>query len=100
MSFPHPSALDIDEWISRKMPAYSGPAAAACLEIIVDVLGMPLLNLEPSSKFTEDLRADELEPVEIIMAIEDELGIKISDLEASQLGTVADLIAHVTKRSQ
>ncbi|MGV3663881.1 MAG: acyl carrier protein [Prosthecobacter sp.] len=100
MPFPHPSALDIDEWMSRKIPSHAGPAAAACLAIIVDVLGLPLSELEPSSRFTEDLRADELEPVEIIMAIEDELGLKISDQGASQLGSVADLIAHLAQRIQ
>ena len=58
-------------------------------EIIADTLGLDTNEITMDSSFTEDLGCDSLDTVEIIMAIEDELDIKISDDAAESIVNVA-----------
>ena len=59
-------------------------------EIIADTLGLDTNEITMDSSFTEDLGCDSLYTVEIIMDIEDELDIKISDDAAESIVTVGD----------
>jgi len=64
-------------------------------EILVDVLGVEDDNVKPESKFVEDLGADSLDLVELIMAFEDKFSIEISDEEAEKMVTVKDVLNYI-----
>lgn len=58
--------------------------------IIAEQLGVEVDKVTPESKFTDDLSADSLDLVELIMAFEEEYGMEISDEEAQKLTTVGE----------
>ena len=60
--------------------------------IIVDLLGVPPEKVTSEARFREDLEADSLDLVELIMAMEEEFGFEIADEEAEKLRTVGDVI--------
>jgi acyl carrier protein len=70
-------------------------------EIIVEQLGVNESEVTPEAKFVDDLGADSLDLVELVMALEEEYSIEISDEEAEKILTVRDAIeyiqAHVTQ---
>ena len=66
--------------------------------IIVEQLGVEESHVVPAASFREDLEADSLDLVELIMAFEEEFGGEISDEEAQQIHTVGDAVAHLDKR--
>lgn len=63
--------------------------------IIVEKLGVEEYEVTPDASFADDLGADSLDAVEIIMEIEKEFGITIPDDQAEQIGTVGDALAYV-----
>jgi acyl carrier protein len=67
-------------------------------EIIVDLLGVDPAQITPEARFREDLEADSLDLVELIMAMEEEFGGEISDEEAQQITTVAEAVAFLEKK--
>lgn len=66
-------------------------------EIIVEQLGVSAEQVTPEAKFIEDLGADSLDTVELVMAFEEEFGIEVPDDEAEKLQSVGDVIAFVEK---
>lgn len=60
--------------------------------IIVEQLGVDPTDVEMGSSFRDDLEADSLDLVELIMAFEEEFGGEISDEEAQQMATVGDVV--------
>ncbi|MGB2454690.1 MAG: acyl carrier protein [Akkermansiaceae bacterium] len=66
-------------------------------EIIVEQLGVTADQVTPESKMIEDLGADSLDAVELVMAVEEEFGIEVPDEEAEKLISVGDIISHVEK---
>ncbi|NLF18194.1 MAG: acyl carrier protein [Lentisphaerae bacterium] len=66
-------------------------------EIIVEQLGVNAEQVTDESKFVEDLGADSLDTVELVMALEEEFGTEIPDEEAEKLTTVGEAIAYVQK---
>lgn len=62
------------------------------INIIADQLGVSTENVVPSASFVDDLGADSLDLVELMMAMEDGLGREIPDDEAKKLRTVQDAI--------
>lgn len=66
-------------------------------EIIVEQLGKDAEHVKPEAKLIEDLGADSLDAVELIMAVEEEFGIEVPDEEAEKLISVGDIISHVEK---
>ena len=68
-------------------------------EILVDVLGVNEDDVKPESKFVDDLGADSLDLVELIMAFEDKFGIEISDEEAEKMVTVKDVLDYISSKS-
>lgn len=65
--------------------------------IIVDKLGVDEGEVTPEANFTNDLGADSLDTVELIMEFEKEFDISIPDEDAENIATVADAIAYIKK---
>ena len=63
--------------------------------IIVDKLGVEESEVTTEASFTNDLGADSLDTVELIMEFEKEFGISIPDEQAEKISTVGDAIAHI-----
>ncbi|WP_299431356.1 acyl carrier protein [uncultured Meiothermus sp.] len=61
-------------------------------EVIVDKLGVDADKVVPEARFIEDLGADSLDTVELIMGLEDKFGLEISDEDAEKIRTVQDAI--------
>ncbi|HML21253.1 MAG TPA: acyl carrier protein [Aggregatilinea sp.] len=64
-------------------------------DIIVELLGVDAEKVAPEARFREELEADSLDLVELIMAFEDEFGGEISDEEAQKIKTVGDAITYI-----
>jgi acyl carrier protein len=64
-------------------------------KMIVDQLGVSESEVIPEAKFIDDLGADSLDIVELIMALEDEYGIEIPDEDAEKIETVGDAIKYI-----
>ena len=67
--------------------------------IIVDQLSVAADQVVPEAKFIEDLGADSLDTVELVMAFEEEFGIDVPDEDAEKLMTVGDVVSYVEKNS-
>ena len=64
-------------------------------DIIVEHLNAKHEQLAPEAKFIEDLGADSLDTVELVMALEEEFGIQVPDEEAEKLASVGDVIRFI-----
>jgi acyl carrier protein len=64
-------------------------------EIIVNELGVEAEKVTPEASFVEDLGADSLDTVELVMAFEEEFGMEIPDEDAERLQTVGDAIKYI-----
>ena len=64
-------------------------------EIIVDLLNVDESKVTPKARFREDLEADSLDLVELIMAFEDKFGGEISDEDAQKISTVGEVIQYI-----
>ena len=68
-------------------------------EIIVEQLGVNESEVKPEAKFVDDLGADSLDLVELVMALEEEFDIEISDEDAEKIQTVQDAVDYITENS-
>ncbi|MDP9361366.1 MAG: acyl carrier protein [Acidobacteriota bacterium] len=68
--------------------------------IIVEQLGVDAGEVNPDASFVEDLGADSLDTVELIMAFEEEFGVEISDDEAEKIKKVKDAVEYIDKRAK
>lgn len=69
-------------------------------DIIVDTLGCDAEAVTPEASLTNDLAADSLAIMELVMALEEAAGIKIDDSELPDLKTVADIAAYLEAHQQ
>ena len=69
-------------------------------DIIVEQLGVKPDQVTPEAKFVEDLGADSLDTVELIMALEEEFGIEVPDEQAEKLLNVGDVIKYIEENQQ
>ena len=67
-------------------------------DIIVEQLGVNAEQVTPNARFIEDLGADSLDTVELVMAFEEEFGAEIPDEQAEKLLTVGDVINYVKEK--
>lgn len=74
--------------------------AAQVKNIIVDKLGVDAEEVTPEKSFTNDLGADSLDTVELIMELEKEFGISIPDDQAEKISTVGDAIAYIENNAK
>ena len=68
--------------------------------IIVEQLGVDADEVTPDASFVEDLGADSLDQVELIMAFEEEFGVEISDDEAEKIRKGKDAVEYIDKRAK
>ena len=64
-------------------------------KIIVEQLGVDETDVTPTASFVEDLNADSLDLVELIMSLEEEFNLEISDEDAEKIHTVGDALEYV-----
>ncbi len=67
-------------------------------EIIVDQLGVEAAKVTTAARFVEDLGADSLDTVELVMAFEEEFDIEVPDEDAEKIRTVTDATEYVKKK--
>lgn len=69
-------------------------------EIIINELGVESEKVTKEASFVEDLGADSLDTVELVMAFEEEFGIDIPDEDAEQMRTVGDAVTYLDKHAE
>ena len=69
-------------------------------EIIVEQLGVEEDDVTPSAKFIEDLGADSLDTVELVMAFEEEFGIEIPDEDAEKITRVKEAVEYIESHAK
>ncbi len=69
-------------------------------DIIVEQLGVKPDQVVPAAKFIEDLGADSLDTVELVMALEEEFGIEVPDDQAEKLQSVGDVLKYVEENAK
>ena len=67
-------------------------------EIIVEQLGVKAEEVTPEASFVDDLGADSLDTVELVMALEEEFGVEIPDEDAEKIQTVGDAIKYIEEK--
>ena len=67
--------------------------------IIAEQLGVKPEEVTPAASFIDDLGADSLDTVELVMALEEEFGIEIPDEDAEKMKTVGDAIRYIEEKS-
>jgi acyl carrier protein len=75
------------------------PVADRVKKIIVDQLGVEEETVTPEASFVDDLGADSLDTVELVMALEEEFGIEIPDEDAEKIARVKDAVDYIEKHS-
>ena len=69
-------------------------------QIIVEQLGVDGGEVTPTASFVDDLGADSLDTVELVMAFEEAFGIEIPDEDAEKIATVKDAVTYIDKHSK
>ena len=69
-------------------------------EIIINELGVEPEKVTDDASFVDDLGADSLDTVELVMAFEEEFGLDIPDEEAEKMRTVGDAVRYLNKQSE
>lgn len=77
----------------------SADVEAKVKEIIVEQLGVDAAQVTPEAKFVDDLGADSLDTVELVMALEESFGLEIPDEEAEKITSVGDAINYIKDKS-
>jgi acyl carrier protein len=69
-------------------------------KIISEQLGVPEADVKPESSFVNDLGADSLDTVELVMALEEEFGVEIPDEDAEKIMTVQNAIDYIKAKAK
>ncbi|HEX5563600.1 MAG TPA: acyl carrier protein [Sporosarcina sp.] len=67
-------------------------------KVVVDRLGVDESEVKPEASFKDDLGADSLDVVELVMELEDEFDMEISDDDAEKIGTVGDAVKYIEEK--
>jgi acyl carrier protein len=76
------------------------PVADKVKQIIVEQLGVDENQVEPSASFVDDLGADSLDIVELVMAFEEAFGLDIPDEDAEKIKTVKDAVDYIESKKK
>ncbi len=79
------------------MSTTTSPVFDRVKKVIVEQLSVDEAEVTPEASFTQDLGADSLDTVELVMAFEEEFGLEIPDEEAEKIQTVQDAVSHIEK---
>jgi len=90
---PGGAARDEEEHLAEK------PSYERLKKIVVEQLGVDEAEVKPEASFVDDLNADSLDLVELIMSLEEEFGMEISDEEAEKIKTVGDAMEYIEEKS-
>jgi acyl carrier protein len=69
-------------------------------KIIAEQLGVPESDVKPEASFVNDLGADSLDTVELVMALEEEFGVEIPDEDAEKIATVQNAIDYIKAKAK
>ncbi|MEE8185640.1 MAG: acyl carrier protein [Thermodesulfobacteriota bacterium] len=69
-------------------------------KIIIDQLGVSEEEITPEASFVDDLGADSLDTVEMVMAFEEEFGVEIPDEDAEKIRLVQDAVSYIEKKAK
>ncbi len=69
-------------------------------KIISEQLGVPETDVKPEASFVNDLGADSLDTVELVMALEEEFSVEIPDEDAEKIATVQNAIDYITAKAK
>jgi acyl carrier protein len=69
-------------------------------DIIAEQLGVKKEEIKPESSFVDDLGADSLDTVEVVMALEEEFGVEIPDEDAEKITTVGDAVKYIEEKQK
>jgi acyl carrier protein len=95
-------------WLRREGRLLTGPEEAALVaastydrlkKIVVEQLGVDEEDVKPEASFVDDLNADSLDLVELIMSLEEEFGAEISDEDAEKIRTVQDAVDYIEEHA-
>ena len=96
--FPKPGirlSVKAAQWAESRFPEEVRPVAAYLGDLLCAHWGVELAQLEPHTRFVEDLGMDDLEPVELLMALEEDLHIKIPDEDAARMTQLSQLVEYL-----
>ena len=82
------------------MPAQQEEVFEKVRTCLVDALGVDEEEVTPQASFVEDLNADSLDLVELIMSLEEEFGMEISDEDAEKIQKVSDAVEFIEEHQQ
>ncbi len=69
-------------------------------KIISEQLGVPEADVKPEASFVNDLGADSLDTVELVMALEEEFGVEIPDEDAEKIATVQNAMDYIKAKAK
>ncbi len=70
------------------------------IDVIVEQLGVDREKVTPDAKFIDDLGADSLDTVELVMSFEEKFSVDVPDEEAEKLKSVSDVVAYIKEHKQ
>ena len=70
------------------------------IDVIVEQLGVDREKVTPDAKFIDDLGADSLDTVELVMSFEEKFSVDVPDEEAEKLKSVSDAVAYIKEHKQ
>jgi acyl carrier protein len=93
-------AITINTTSNIKLEAVMSDTYTELKAIVKDLLGADEAKITMEARFREDLEADSLDLVELIMAFEDKFGAEISDEDAQKITTVGDAVTYIEARKK